>query len=271
MDRYAVMGNPIAHSKSPVIHRLFAEQTVQQLSYEKLLVPLDGFAAAVAAFQAEGGKGLNVTVPFKQEAWALVDGRSERAELAGAVNTILFDAHGRRFGDNTDGIGLVRDLRDNHQTPLTRKRVLLVGAGGAVRGLLPALMQELPAAVVIANRTRSKAEQLATLFSGSIPLAATDFADLGTERFDIVINGTSSGLSGEVPALPGDAVAGAVCYDMLYGDAPTPFLRWAGERGASRTIDGLGMLVEQAAEAFFLWRGVSPDTAPVIATLRRPR
>jgi shikimate dehydrogenase len=270
MDRYAVMGNPIAHSKSPMIHRLFAEQTGERLSYDKLLVPLDGFAAAVAAFQKDGGKGLNVTVPFKQEAWALVDGRSERAELAGAVNTILFEADGRRFGDNTDGVGLVRDLRENHQTLLTRKRVLLVGAGGAVRGLLPALLQELPAEVVIANRTRSRAEELAAAFSGSIPIAATDFADLGGERFDVVINGTSSGLSGEVPPLPADTVAGSVCYDMLYGDAPTPFLRWAAEHGASRVIDGLGMLVEQAAEAFFLWRGVSPDTAPVIATLRKP-
>lgn len=270
MDRYAVMGNPIAHSKSPQIHRLFAEQTGQALSYDKLLVPLDGFEAAVDAFQAGGGKGLNVTVPFKEQAWALADGRSERAEAAGAVNTLLFDPQGRRFGDNTDGIGLVRDLRDNHGTLLSGRRILIVGAGGAVRGLLPALRRERPERIVIANRTLSRAQALAAAFS-DLPIAAAEFADLAGERFDVVINGTSAGLDGEIPPLPATAAAGAVCYDMLYGDAPTPFLRWAAAQGAAQAIDGLGMLVEQAAEAFLLWRGVRPDTAPVIAALRGPR
>jgi len=270
MDRYAVMGNPIAHSKSPLIHRLFAEQTGQELSYDKLLVPLDGFAAALDEFQRGGGKGLNVTVPFKQEAWAAMDARSERAELAGAVNTILFQPDGKRYGDNTDGVGLVRDLRDNHGVALTGKRVLVLGAGGAVRGVVPALLTELPAEIVIANRTPAKAVELARLFDGRIPLRALGFDALGAERFEVIINGTSAGLAGDVPPLPDALAAETVCYDMVYGDAPTPFLRWAQARGASKTIDGLGMLVEQAAEAFYLWREVSPDTAPVIAALRKP-
>ena len=268
MDRYAVMGNPIGHSKSPQIHTLFAEQTGQRLVYEKLLVPLDGFSAALDSFQVSGGKGLNITVPFKQEAYAAMDARSERAERGGAVNTVLFDEQGRRFGDNTDGIGLVRDLRDNHGVSLTRRRVLIVGAGGAVRGLLPALLQEAPAAIVIANRTTTKAEALAAQFGGAIPVEAADFASLSDLRVDIIINGTSAGLAGEVPPLPPAIAAGSVCYDMVYGNEPTPFVRWAREHRAEKALDGLGMLVEQAAEAFFLWRGVNPDTAPVIATLR---
>lgn len=270
MDRYAVMGNPVAHSKSPLIHTLFAEQTGQQLVYEKLLVPLEGFDAALAAFQASGGKGLNITVPFKQQAYAAVDALSERAERGGAVNTILFDAQGRRFGDNTDGVGLVRDLRDNHGVELSRRRVLVLGAGGAVRGLLPALLQEIPAQVILANRTPSKAEELAELFAGAIPVTAAAYGDLAGEQVDVIINGTSAGLGGEVPPLPASLAAGSVCYDMVYGDTPTPFVRWAGDHGAAKALDGLGMLVEQAAEAFFLWRGVSPDTAPVIAALRKP-
>jgi shikimate dehydrogenase len=270
MDRYAVMGNPIAQSRSPLIHNLFAEQTGQRMVYDKLMVPLDGFQAAVDAFRDSGGKGLNITVPFKQQAWALADARSERAERAGAVNTMLFDRHGRRFGDNTDGIGLVRDLRDNHRVALTGSRILLIGAGGAVRGALPALLQELPAEVVITNRTVSRAQQLAASLDGSIPVRAVGLEDLAEVRFQIVINGTSASLTGEVPPLPASGVNGATCYDMVYGDAPTSFMRWAAGHDAARTLDGLGMLVEQAAEAFFLWRGVSPDTAPVIAALRRP-
>lgn len=269
MDRYAVLGNPVAHSKSPQIHALFAAQCGQALTYEKLLVPLDGFAAAVAEFQAGGGLGCNITLPFKEQAWALADSRSARAEAAGAVNTLLFDPQGRRFGDNTDGIGLVRDLRDNHATPLTGSRVLVLGAGGAVRGLLPALLQERPAEVVIANRTVARAEELVEVFRGEVPLRAMSFTAAGAVAPQIIINGTSSGLSGAIPPLPPAGVAGAVCYDMLYGDAPTPFLQWAQQHGAARIIDGLGMLVEQAAESFFLWRGVRPQTAPVIQALRR--
>lgn len=270
MDRYAVMGNPIAHSKSPFIHAMFAQQTGQQLVYDKLLVSLDGFAAAIDEFQSGGGKGLNVTVPFKQQAWAAVDALSERAERGGAVNTILFEADGRRFGDNTDGVGLIRDLRNNHGVTLSRRRVLVLGAGGAVRGLLPALLQEIPAEVVIANRTATKAEELAQQFGAALPVQGSGFDALSGERFDIIINGTSAGLSDEVPPLPAALAQGAVCYDMVYSDRPTAFVRWAQARGAARALDGLGMLVEQAAEAFFLWRGMSPDTAPVIAALRRP-
>jgi len=270
MDRYAVMGNPIAHSKSPLIHGLFAQQTGQQLSYEKLLVPLDGFAAALDQFQRSGGKGLNVTVPFKQEAWAAMDSRSERAQQAGAVNTIVFRPDGSRFGDNTDGVGLVRDLRDNLGVPLQGRSILVLGAGGAVRGVIPALLAEQPERIVIANRTPAKAEELAQLFAGSVPLRGVGFDALGGERFDVIVNGTSAGLSGEVPPLPAAIAADAACYDMVYGDRPTPFLRWAREHGAALSADGLGMLVEQAAEAFFIWRGVRPDTAPVIAALRNP-
>lgn len=269
MDRYAVMGNPVAHSKSPQIHTLFAAQVGQQLVYEKLLVPLDGFKAAVDEFQRQGGKGFNITLPFKEQAWALADLRSERAEQAGAVNTILFDQQGRRFGDNTDGAGLIRDLRDNHQVQLKDRRILVLGAGGAVRGLLPALLQEQPAEVAIANRTLRRAQDLTALFSNQgSNLRASGFNDAGT-GFQVIINGTSSGLSGDVPPLSPATIAGTVCYDMLYGDTPTPFLQWASRHGARQTIDGLGMLVEQAAEAFLLWRGVRPDTDSVIQTLRQ--
>lgn len=268
MDRYAVLGNPIAHSKSPQIHSLFAQQSGQAMSYEKLLVSLDGFTAAVARFQEQGGKGCNITLPFKEQAWELADARSPRAETAGAVNTLVFDQQGRRFGDNTDGVGLVRDLRDNHQTPLRNRRVLVLGAGGAVRGLLPALLEEQPAEVIIANRTLARAQELVELFRGEVPLQAVSFEQAGELEWQIVINGTSSGLSGEVPPLPSAQIAGTVCYDMLYGDEPTPFLRWASQHGADQAIDGLGMLVEQAAEAFFLWRGVRPDSAAVIQALR---
>ena len=268
-DRYAVMGNPIAHSKSPQIHGLFARQTGQDIGYEKILVALDGFAAAVAEFQRLGGKGLNVTVPFKQEAWALMGGLSERARAAGAVNTIVLEADGRLFGDNTDGTGLVHDLRDNHGVQLTDRRVLLLGAGGAARGVIPALLDEIPAAITIANRTGARAQELAELFGARGALHGCGLDALGG-RFDIVINATSAGLSGELPALAPDLLAdGAVCYDMVYGDGPTAFQQWAQRHGARLALDGLGMLVEQAAAAFQLWRGIRPDTAPVIAALRQ--
>ncbi|WP_435100776.1 shikimate dehydrogenase [Arhodomonas sp. AD133] len=269
MDRYAVMGNPIAHSKSPRIHQLFAEQTGQALTYEKILVPAGGFAAAVAEFEAAGGLGLNVTVPFKGDAWALADNLSDRAERARAVNTLIISEAGL-YGDNTDGTGLVRDLRDNHGVRLNGARLLLLGAGGAARGVLPSLLAENPARVHIANRTGEKASTL-----------AADFADLGEtdgggfetlddgERFDVVINATAAGLSGEIPPLPETLLAaGATCYDMVYADEPTAFVRWAQAHGAAQALDGLGMLVEQAAESFFLWRGQRPDTDAVINTLR---
>jgi shikimate dehydrogenase len=269
VDRYAVMGNPIAHSKSPRIHTLFAEQTGQGLCYEAVLVPEDGFAEAVARFQRDGGRGLNVTVPFKQQAWELVDERSPRAALAGAVNTIDLRAGGRRFGDNTDGVGLVRDLTVNNGVILEGREVLVLGAGGAVRGVLGPLLEQRPARLVIANRTPARALELAQLFADLGPVQGGGFPELAGQRFDVVINGTAASLQGEVPPLPDDLLRpGAACYDMMYGDGPTAFVAWAQAHGAAQALDGLGMLVEQAAESFLLWRGVRPDTAPVIAALR---
>ncbi len=268
-DRYAVMGNPIGHSKSPLIHARFAEQTRQSLTYEAILVEAGDFPAAVARFGAAGGKGLNVTVPFKQEAWALATLHSARAERAGAVNTLRFEADGGLYGDNTDGVGLVRDLKDNHGAQLAGKRLLLLGAGGAVRGVLAPLLAEQPALLIIANRTVATAEALAEAFADLGPVRGCGFEALTGERFDVVINGTAASLQGEVPPLPaGILAAGAVCYDMMYGKEPTPFMRWADTAGAGQVLDGLGMLVEQAAESFYLWRGVRPATAPVIAALR---
>ncbi|MCC2638543.1 MAG: aroE [Moraxellaceae bacterium] len=267
MERYCVFGNPVAHSKSPRIHARFAELTGQALTYEARLAPMDGFAAAVAAFLAEGGRGCNVTVPFKEEAWQLAEIRSARAEKAGAVNTLLQDAEGRLYGDNTDGTGLVRDLVQNAGMALAGRRLLLLGAGGAVRGVLGPLLEERPREIVIVNRTPGKAAQLAQLFADEGRVVAASFADL-QGPFDGVINGTSASLQGELPPLPPGLFApGALAYDMMYGAEPTVFLRWAAEQGA-HTRDGLGMLVEQAAEAFRLWRGVTPPTRPVLDALR---
>lgn len=268
-QRYAVMGNPIAHSLSPRIHTLFARQTGEHLVYERILVPIEGLPAALTEFETSGGCGLNITVPFKLQAWGLVERRSERAERSGAVNTIAMTPQGR-LGDNTDGVGLVRDLRSNHGVELRMRRVLILGAGGAVRGVLPDLLAEAPDEVVIANRTYYRAEQLAACYSDLGRVAACEFAELAGERFDLIINGTSAGLSGEIPTLPETLrLAGAIVYDMLYGDSPTVFCRWALGQGAARALDGLGMLVEQAAESFHLWRGVLPQTAAVIEALRR--
>ncbi len=268
-DRYAVMGNPIGHSKSPQIHRQFAEQTGQNISYEALLVELDGFIAAVDKFQNEAGKGLNITVPFKQEAWALVNDRSERAELAGAVNTIVFREDGSRYADTTDGIGLVRDITVNNQIELKGKCILVLGAGGAVRGVLQPLLEEDTQFVIIANRTADKAVGLAKQFNDFGDVFGCGFDVLPGQQFDVVINGTAASLEGKVPPLPDDLLApNASCYDMMYSAEPTAFQRWANEHGASQSLDGLGMLVEQAAESFALWRGVRPETQAVIAKLR---
>lgn len=268
-DRYAVMGNPIGHSKSPLIHAQFAAQTGQELVYEAILVELGDFPAAVARFHAAGGRGLNVTVPFKQEAFALAETHSARAERAGAVNTLRWEADGSLYGDNTDGVGLVRDLELNHDVQLAGCRVLLLGAGGAVRGVLEPLLAKGPAELVIANRTVAKADELATAFADLGPVHASSFAALAGRPFDVVINGTAASLQGDMPPLPAGVLApGAACYDMMYGKEPTPFMRWAVESGAGMVLDGLGMLVEQAAESFYLWRGVRPATAPVITALR---
>jgi shikimate dehydrogenase len=262
-DRYAVFGHPIAHSKSPQIHAAFARQTGQDMAYEAIFAPLDGFAASVAVFVAEGGRGANVTVPFKEEAYRLADRLTPRAQRAGAVNTLTFNASDI-LGDNTDGAGLVADLTRNLHCKLAGKRILLLGAGGAARGVIEPLLDQQPAALVIANRTVGRAQELAELFGRNV--RACGFAATDTP-FDLVINATAASLAGELPPLsPRAFTADTLAYDMMYG-RETPFLGFAHAHGAA-TADGLGMLVEQAAEAFYLWRGVRPDTAPVIATLR---
>lgn len=268
-DRYAVAGNPVAHSRSPFIHAAFARQTGQDLEYRRLLLPVDGFAVGASAFFADGGKGLNVTVPFKRDAHDLADRLTPRAQAAGAVNTLARQPDGTLLGDNTDGAGLVRDLRKNLGWSIAGARVLLVGAGGAARGVMAPLLAEAPAELLVINRTAGRAEELAGLFSGDAPVRGGGMSLAEGRLFDLVINASSAGLGGESPALP-EGVIGPVthCYDMVYGNEPTPFLRAAAEAGALSLADGLGMLVEQAAESFFLWRGVRPDTATVMARLR---
>jgi shikimate dehydrogenase len=259
-DRYAVFGHPIAHSKSPQIHAAFARQTGQDMTYEAILAPKDGFAASVAAFVAAGGRGANVTVPFKEEACRLAERLSSRARLAGAVNTLNFEAAGI-VGDNTDGAGLVADLTRNLHCALGGRRILLLGAGGAARGVIAPLLDQQPAALVIANRTVSRAQELAALFDRGVRACGFDAL---ASPFDLVINATAASLAGELPPLsPRVFTPDTLAYDMMYG-RDTPFLAFARTHGAA-TADGLGMLVEQAAEAFYLWRGVRPDTAPVIA------
>ncbi|MEW5710677.1 MAG: shikimate dehydrogenase [Pseudomonadota bacterium] len=270
-DRYAVIGNPIAHSRSPWIHAEFARQTGQDLTYEAILAPLDGFAQAVRAFRDAGGRGMNVTVPFKQEAFALSDARTPRAEQAGAVNTLTFE-NGRILGDNTDGAGLVRDLEQNLDFPLAGRRVLLMGAGGAARGVLLPLLARSVARLTIANRTVSRAEELAAIAraAGYRDVTARGYDALAGQSFDLVVNCTSVSLAGELPPLPSGIFApGSLAYDLVYGRGRTPFLRFARTRGAGRIADGLGMLVEQAAESFRVWRGVRPATRPVIERLAR--
>ncbi|NOY73988.1 MAG: shikimate dehydrogenase [Gammaproteobacteria bacterium] len=267
-DRYAVMGNPVAHSKSPQIHALFAAQTNACLRYEAMLVEKGGFNAAVSEFQKSGGQGLNVTVPFKQEAWHLADKRSDRAELAGAVNTFVIKADGELYGDNTDGQGLVVDLIENHKIDIKAAKVLVIGAGGAVRGVLAPILACRPECVTMVNRTMSKATELVQHFASLGTLKTSSFSDLSGQTFDLIINGSAASLQGEVPPLPASIIHKNCCYDMMYGDQPTSFMSWAAEHGAKRTIDGLGMLVEQAAESFYLWRGERPATAEVIAKIR---
>lgn len=269
-DQYAVMGNPIAHSKSPVIHSMFAAQTEQNMVYSAIHVDLGGFEQAVGNFSASGGKGLNITVPFKQEAWALADKRSNRAERAGAVNTLRLDNASCLYGDNTDGIGLVRDLTDNRNIRLTGARILLMGAGGAARGVLAPLLEQQPRNIIIANRTAEKAKDLAQAFSDLGPVNGSGYEALNGKQFDLIINATAASLKGEVPPLPENIIAEeGNCYDMMYGSEPTAFMHWCTAHGASHVYDGLGMLVEQAAESFYLWRNQRPDTQTVIDTLRK--
>jgi shikimate dehydrogenase len=269
MDRYCVFGNPIAHSKSPEIHAAFAAQTGQDLEYERRLAPLDGFADAVRSFIAEGGKGANVTVPFKLEAVKLAQALTIRARAAGAVNTLVFSDEGI-IGDNTDGAGLVADIVVNAGVPIAGKRVLLLGAGGAARGVVLPILEHRPAKLVIANRTVATAEALVEQFAalgGEGVVSACGFADIeGT--YDIIINATAASLSAEVPPVsPSVFAPGSLALDMMYGASPTVFLQFAAQHGA-QLRDGLGMLVEQAAEAFQLWRGVQPATSDVLHNLR---
>jgi len=265
---YAVMGNPIDHSLSPQIHGMFAQQFRIQLDYRRFYVDVGAFDQAVDSFRAEGGQGVNVTVPFKIEAWELADERTDRAELAGAANTLWF-SDDRIHADNTDGVGLCRDITGNLGFAIAGRRVLVVGAGGAVRGILGPLLDERPSGIMIANRSVDKAESLAGLFAGRARLETGGFDAIAGRRFDLVINGTSASLQGELPPLPeGLFEDGALAYDMMYSRERTPFLRWAAEHGAAQLADGLGMLVEQAAESFYIWHGKRPDTKPVIEKLR---
>ena len=269
MDRYAVIGNPIAHSKSPLIHSMFARQTGEDLQYEALLAPLDDFSGTLRSFLDEG-LGVNITVPFKEQAWALVDQHTAAAERAGAVNTIKRMADGSMLGDNTDGKGLVRDIQHNAGLSLAGMRVLLVGAGGAARGVIQPLLEAGPAQLCVVNRTVEKAEQLAMLFKEQGPISAAGFEWI-EEPVDLIINATSASLDGKLPPISPTLIrpGHTWCYDMMYASEATVFNRWAAEQGAARCIDGLGMLVEQAAEAFALWRGVRPDTTQVLAALRQ--
>lgn len=268
MSKYAVIGKPVRHSKSPLIHRLFAQQTGQDMEYEAIEVAAADFTTFVKEFFAGGGAGLNITVPYKEEAFALAASCSERATLAQAVNTLFMAADGELCGDNTDGVGLVRDLLNNN-VQIAGKRVVLLGAGGAARGAVGPLLAQLPARLVIANRTLARARQLQQDCAALGAVEVSDYAALGAAQFDLIINATSLGLQDQVPPVPGSVVAaGCCCYDMMYGTADTAFVRWARENGAAVALDGLGMLVEQAAEAFAIWRGVRPETDAVIRQLR---
>lgn len=269
MDNYAVIGNPIAHSLSPRIHGLFAAQTGEQLVYRTILSRPGDFTGDVDAFRQAGGLGLNVTLPFKEQAWEYVTHSSARADRARAANLLRFDADGQVYGDSTDGVGLVRDLGANG-VQVRHKHILLVGAGGVVRSVLGNLLDEQPASVTVINRTRSRALALLELFpeAGGI-LRAQGFDEPAAGPYDLVINGASAGLAGQtLPLVDGILAPDACCYDMVYGKAAQAFLGWAVDNGAATRCDGLGMLVEQAAESFWLWRGIRPETQPVIDALR---
>ncbi|WP_234266104.1 shikimate dehydrogenase [Hydrogenophaga sp. NFH-34] len=269
-DRYAVIGNPIAHSKSPLIHGLFAQTTGQDLTYTALEGPLDGFAEAVRSFIAAGGRGMNVTLPFKLQAFEIATDPMESARLAGAVNALKFEGD-RIWAQNFDGLGLVNDIQRNLGVSLTGKRVLICGAGGATRGAILPIAQQKPALIAIANRSADKAHALKTDFAAHTPLQTGGYADLAGERFDVVLNATSTGLSqAELPLPPSVFTPDALAYELVYGKGLTPFLKQARAAGVAQCVDGVGMLVEQAAEAFAWWRGVRPDTRPVIEHLTVP-
>lgn len=267
-DCYAVFGNPIKHSKSPEIHQCFAEQFGHDISYRKQCVEIDEFKETVKQFFADGGKGLNVTVPFKEQAFEVATELSPRAQLAGAVNLLMPTGNGIK-ADNTDGFGLVLDITENLGWQIKGKRILVLGAGGAVRGVLLPLLEQKPSEIVLANRTVEKAETLASLFAEYGTINARAFWEEDETPFDVIINGTSASLQGDIPKLNPHTVSRHTCvYDMVYGDKPTPFMQWASQQGAQYTADGLGMLVGQAAESYRLWRGVMPDISRVIKKIR---
>jgi len=270
VDRYAVVGNPIAHSLSPRIHASFATQTGQYLTYEAIEIPIGAFEKGIRDLQQQGYLGVNVTVPFKREAWELCDRLSTRAENAGAVNTLSFTPDAKITGDNTDGVGLTRDLINNLQVSIEQRKVLVLGAGGAVRGVLGPILELSPRSLTIANRTIEKAKALARDFGkhGDIQVVAYDA--FGSDTYDLIINGTAAGLSNEVPPIPDTVLGdGVVCYDMMYNaSSATAFVDWALSRSVEQAFDGLGMLVEQAAAAFSIWRGVNPETVAVIESLQ---
>ncbi|MGR8930356.1 MAG: shikimate dehydrogenase [Gammaproteobacteria bacterium] len=271
-DRYAVFGYPISHSKSPRIHSLFAEQTSQSLCYQAHEVPADHFESSADQFFSEGGKGLNCTVPLKELAWQYADSLTERARLSKAVNTLAKQANGNILGDNTDGVGLVNDLTVNHGIALGEQRILILGAGGATRGIMAPLLANRPDRITIANRTPEKAELIATEFEHLGNVNACDYVTLREQQFDLIINATSASLSNQLPPIHDGLLSeNGSCYDLAYGNQPTAFVRWGKTRHARLSLDGLGMLVEQAAEAFYLWRGVRPNTSPIIELLNQER
>lgn len=275
LPNYAVFGNPISHSKSPQINSLFAEQTGITLKYQAIEVPTESFSQYINTFANQGGKGLNVTVPFKEEAFSICQTLTERASKSGSVNTIWFDEQKHFHGDTTDGKGLINDLTLNHEIDLNNKSILVLGAGGSVRAILEPLCKENPEKIVIANRTVSKADELAELFSDYADIQAYSYETLGESKkihqaYDVIINGTSLSLSGKLPNIPASTINNnSNCYDLMYSDIETVFMKWAKEQGALKVMDGLGMLVEQAAEAFLIWHGVLPETRPVIELLRK--
>ena len=271
-DHYAVFGHPIGHSQSPRIHTLFAAQTGQDMSYTAQDVPAESFEGEVRRFFSEGGQGLNCTVPLKELAFRFADALSERARRAGAVNTLAHRDDGAILGDNTDGVGLVRDLTNNLGLALHDRRILILGAGGATRGILAPILEHRPSLLTIANRTASKAAQLAEEFSDLGPVAGGGFCELTGKSYDLILNATAASLSGDVPELPPGILASeGSCYDLAYGKLPTAFVHWGNTAGAVISADGIGMLVEQAAEAFLLWRNVRPDTQAVIRVLNEAR
>lgn len=271
-DRYAVFGHPIQHSRSPRIHALFAQQTGDFIEYRAQDVPAENFRVALKAFFTSGGKGLNCTIPLKQLAWQVAERKSERAQRARAVNTLAMRKDGSLFGENTDGVGLLRDLMLNLRLELAGCRILLLGAGGASRGVIQPLLEQHPEGLVIANRTPEKAVQLASEFTDLGPVTAKGFDQLMGDRYDLILNATAASLSNGLPLLPEDIVAAdGCCYDLAYGSEPTVFVLWGKDHGAAVSVDGIGMLVEQAAEAFYIWRGVRPETKSVIELLEAER